>query len=111
MPSRATALATAALTACALGVGCAGSPRTPARVAPAPRSSSAAPAPVLVTPARLFAIPDESAGFSSLEPDGTRRVIARGMRLIEHTDGSLERGTQLLPAGRAARPVELPSRL
>lgn len=45
------------------------------------------------------------------EPDGSRRLLALGLRVLEHADGSLEVGEELLPAARSAKFLELPERL
>ncbi|HXK18218.1 MAG TPA: hypothetical protein VNG33_10475, partial [Polyangiaceae bacterium] len=48
---------------------------------------------------------------AGVEHDGSRRLLAFGLRVVEHTDGSLEVGDELLPAARSARFLELPERL
>jgi hypothetical protein len=48
---------------------------------------------------------------AGVEHDGSRRLLALGLRLLERPDGSLEVGDELLPAARGARFLELPSRL
>jgi hypothetical protein len=100
---------------CSLGLvtGCA---RTPASAARAPEVSSV-PAPQ-ATPRkpgpnpRLFP-PTRGPGTTEagVEPDGSRRLLAFGLRVIEHVDGSLEVGDELLPAARSAKFLELPPRL
>jgi len=48
---------------------------------------------------------------ASVAHDGSRRLLAYGLRVVEHPDGSLEVGDELLPAARGARYLELPERL
>jgi hypothetical protein len=65
----------------------------------------------LVGPARL--IPDvtsTSGGSVEILPDGTRRLIAAGLRIVDHPDGSIERARDVL-SGTNPRAVELPTRL
>ena len=78
-----------------------------------PRASvSGARAPALISPARLFALPDSpAAGSGTSDPDGSRRLIANGMRLVERVDRSLERSDELLPTGRTTASLDLPARL
>src|SRR4051794_425519 len=60
--------------------------------------------------ARLFALPElspQEPAFSA-EPDGTRQLVLRGMRLLDHPSGALERADELLPAGRAVKALRLP---
>src|SRR3954469_2978091 len=74
-------------------------------------SSSEPSSEVVVSPARLF--PDVGAGSSgvvSVEPDGSRRIIVAGIRVLDHPDGSMQRAREILPNGMA-RVVTLPSRL
>jgi hypothetical protein len=98
--------------ACALGLllSCAGA-RPPEAGAPAsPLSLPSAPAPA-VSP-RLFP-PTQGAGVleAGVERDGSRRLLAFGLRVVQRTDGSLEVGDEVLPAARSARFTELPPRL
>ena len=66
----------------------------------------------MITPAHLLALPDPaSISYHATDDDGTERLVAHGMRLLQHTDGSIERARQLLPAGSAVRTLELPERL
>jgi hypothetical protein len=46
-----------------------------------------------------------------LEPDGSRRYVAQGLRTIERPDGSLETADVWLPPSRSLRVIELPERL
>ncbi|HEX2872607.1 MAG TPA: hypothetical protein VHP33_15160, partial [Polyangiaceae bacterium] len=48
---------------------------------------------------------------ASVAHDGSRRLLAYGLRVVEHLDGSLDVGDELLPAARGARYLELPERL
>jgi hypothetical protein len=45
------------------------------------------------------------------DPDGSVRVIERGLRIVEHPDGRLERAPDLFPKGGVVGAVELPNRL
>lgn len=75
-------------------------------------ASAPASAPRLITPAHLIAVPDSaSVSYMQRDDDGTVRLVARGMRLLTHPDGSIERAHQLLPAAQAVRTLELPARL
>lgn len=62
--------------------------------------------------ARLFALPELSPQETafSVEPDGTRELVLRGMRLLDHPSGALERADELLPAGRSVKALQLPAR-
>ncbi len=101
------------LLACSLGVALSCSravPRAPAgaavRAVAVAGANKAAPAP------RLFP-PTHGAGTTEagVEHDGSRRVLAFGLRVVEHPDGSLDVGDELLPAARGAKFLELPTRL
>jgi len=48
---------------------------------------------------------------AGVERDGSRRLLAFGLRVVQHPDGSLDVGDELLPAARSARFAELPPRL
>lgn len=76
--------------------------RTPAATAPRKPGS----------PPRLFP-PTRGSGVTDagVEPDGSRRLLSFGLRVVEHVDGSLEVGDELLPAARSAKFLELPERL
>ncbi len=101
------------LLVCSLGValGCSRpAPQAPASGA-APRAAALAsvakpPAPRLFPPTRGPGVVDAGS-----EPDGSRRLLALGLRVVQRSDGSLEVGDELLPAARSARYVELPERL
>ncbi|RYZ08221.1 MAG: hypothetical protein EOO73_09160 [Myxococcales bacterium] len=89
---------------------CAGA-RSPEPSAPAATFSLPSSKPAPSSP-RLFP-PTKGAGVTDagLEHDGSRRLLAFGLRVIERADGSLEVGDELLPAARSARFAELPARL
>jgi hypothetical protein len=61
---------------------------------------------------RLFP-PTHGAGVTEagVEHDGSRRLLAFGLRVVDHPDGALDVGDELLPAARGARFLELPDRL
>ena len=68
--------------------------------------------PKMIQPARLVALPRATnSTFTASEPDGGRRLIVNGMRLLAGADGTLERGAELFPHGRVVVTVELPPRL
>jgi hypothetical protein len=69
-------------------------------------ASKGAPAPRLFPPTR-----GAGATEAGVEHDGSRRLLAFGLRVVEHPDGSLDVGNELLPASRGARFLELPPRL
>lgn len=62
-------------------------------------------------PAKLVP-PREGPDVSTLgvEPDGTRRLVAHGMRALAHPDGSIEVSQELLPFARGVQVLELPPR-
>ena len=95
-----------ALLSCSRGV-----PHTPTapvtgKVLAVGGSAKASPAPRLFPPTR-----GPGATEAGVEHDGSRRLLAFGLRVVEHPDGSLEVGDELLPAARGARFLELPARL
>lgn len=79
-------------------------PPTATAVVGQPRAASGQP--------RLFP-PTQGPGIveAGLERDGSRRLLALGLRVIERPDGALEVGEELLPAARSAKFLELPERL
>jgi hypothetical protein len=81
-------------------------PQTHAAASSLPSQRKAMPGP------RLFP-PTHGPGTqeAGVEHDGSRRLLAFGLRVVEHPDGSLEVGDELLPTARSARFVELPGRL
>src|SRR5262245_38218471 len=100
---RAWGLAAASLAA----LSCSPGPRGGARsgAAPAPPGQHD---PLLVAPARF--LPDvtpASSGLIDILPDGSRRFIVSGIRVVDHPDGSIERAREVLPAG-VAKVVPLP---
>jgi hypothetical protein len=99
--------------ACALAllVGCAGRTPAPSSVAglPAfalPPRAKASPAPRLFPPTRGASVVE-----AGVLHDGSRRLLAFGLRLVQGADGSLTVSDELLPAARGARFAELPERL
>jgi hypothetical protein len=65
-----------------------------------------------VKPARWFPIADPAEGrVAELDPDGGLRVVERGLRLVEHPDGRIERAADLLPSEAPVAALRLPSRL
>jgi hypothetical protein len=96
----------------ALNVACArdSQPAKARPVEPADARAGSRP-PTMVTPGRLLAFPDSPASQPALDAEGSRRAILHGMRLLEHSDGTIERGEQLLPSRKNARSLELPKRL
>jgi hypothetical protein len=93
-----------------LTLGCAAavqpSPNAPATPLALPAARAPAPPPRLFPPTRGAGVTE-----AGTEPDGSRRLLALGLRVIERPDGSLEVGEELLPAARSARFAELPARL
>jgi hypothetical protein len=95
-----------------LALGCAGSkaPREPAVSAStlekAPAADASTKAPRLFPPAR-----GPNSVTAGLEHDGSRRVLAHGLRMIQRADASMEVSEELLPAARSARFLSLPQRL
>jgi len=74
-------------------------------------SPNVLPADQVVSPGRF--LPDVASpypGASELLLDGTRRFILAGMRIVDRSDGSLERARQVLPTG-PAKVVPLPNRV
>src|ERR1043165_1699434 len=67
-------------------------------VAPGARTRAAPPS--LSSKARWFPVVDDTEPrLSEVDADGSTRIVERGLRLIEHTDGRLERADALLPDG------------
>ena len=85
------------------------SPEAPVAVSPGSGSGKASP---LGAAPRLFP-PTHGPGTTDagVEYDGSRRLLAFGLRVVEHPGGSLEVGDELLPAARSAKFLELPARL
>ncbi len=63
-------------------------------------------------PARLFppASPSDVVA-EEIDPDGSRRYVAQGLRVVERPDGSLEASETWFPTARNLRAVPLPPRL
>src|SRR5690349_2418153 len=101
--------AASALLASAFVSGCKMTPKHPEPVGAPVLAPSAVG---IVGPARWFPIADT--GESTLEeadPDGSVRSIEHGLRLVEHRDGRLERGGDVLPAGKQMGALRLPPRV
>lgn len=96
----------------ALSTSCARAPSPHAPGAAGRAASVAEPAPVKAQAPRLFP-PTRGSGIveAGVDHDGSRRLLALGLRVVEHPDGSLEVGDELIPAARSARFAELPERL
>ncbi|HKQ71785.1 MAG TPA: hypothetical protein VJT73_20720 [Polyangiaceae bacterium] len=83
--------------------------------APAPRTleepltgeQSAGDAPAWIVPD----LRPQSTGLIDVLPDGTRRFIVAGVRVLDRPDGSIDRATEILPTGNAPRVVSLPKRV
>jgi len=102
--------------ACWLGllVSCSGA-APPSAQAPAALETKVAPvgtASALAARPRLFP-PTEGPGTvdAGIDHDGSRRLLAFGLRVVVGPDGSLAVGDELLPAARSAHFLELPPRL
>jgi hypothetical protein len=98
------------LAGCLAMLGCSHDPRGGARSGPAPAADRAS-SDAFVGPARF--VPDvtpASAGLVDVLPDGSRRFIVSGIRVIDHPDGTIERAREVLPSG-VARVQPLPSRI
>ncbi|HEX4337178.1 MAG TPA: hypothetical protein VH062_14770 [Polyangiaceae bacterium] len=80
--------------------------------APVASGASIPAAPSVVgASARWFPVIDEAEPrLLEMDPDGSARVVERGLRLVEHPDGRLERADQLIPDGPLGA-LALPSRL
>src|SRR5689334_7362628 len=64
-----------------------------------------------VGPARF--VPDVtpiSTGLVDVLPDGNRRFIVSGIRVVDHPDGSIDRAREILPTG-TAKIASLPDRI
>jgi hypothetical protein len=98
-----------ALLALLLGCGQAAPGAAGAALYPTPAVPSVAPSAALRP--RLFP-PTQGAGVleAGVDRDGSRRLLALGLRVTEHLDGSLEVSDELLPAARSAKFLELPER-
>ncbi|HEY6077555.1 MAG TPA: hypothetical protein VIW29_02055 [Polyangiaceae bacterium] len=96
--------------ALALLAGCGGAAPGAARAPARPALTAGAVAPEPGRP-RLYP-PTQGVGVieAGVHHDGSRRLLALGLRVTEHLDGSLEVGDELLPAARSAKFLELPER-
>jgi hypothetical protein len=66
---------------------------------------------LLVTPARIFPPTERSDIMAeAFEPDGSRRFVSQGMRLVERPDGSLDSAAEFFPPARAITATALPQR-
>ncbi|HEX3596845.1 MAG TPA: hypothetical protein VHU80_17170 [Polyangiaceae bacterium] len=71
---------------------------------------TASPA-VMGASARWFPVIDDAEPrLLEMDADGSERIVERGLRLVEHTDGRLERADELLPDGPLGA-VALPPRI
>jgi hypothetical protein len=88
-----------------------------AKVASAPTPSTPAHAKanaelVLATPARVFPPTERTEVMAeSYQPDGSRRFVSQGLRMIERPDGSLVAASEFFPPARAITATALPPRL
>ncbi len=73
--------------------------------------TATAATPEFVRGARWFPVVDDpNPRLTMSEPDGSVRVVERGLRLVEHPDGRIERAADLLPADGPLAALELPAR-
>ncbi|HEX6765666.1 MAG TPA: hypothetical protein VF103_09320, partial [Polyangiaceae bacterium] len=87
---------------------------TASRVAPTTvtRSGSAPVRRAVVGPARLFPPAGRADVVAEdMDPDGSRRYVAQGLRIMERPDGSLDAADTWLPVSRNLRVLPLPERL
>lgn len=94
-------------------IACGGAAKGTALRAPTATSKSAARSPfAVVKPARWFPVVSgaESRAFGQ-DPDGSVRLVERGLRLVEHPDGRIERAPDLLPGQGELDVVPLDGRL
>jgi hypothetical protein len=101
-----------AVTWALLGVAGCSARHTNVHAVPAPGSDSAGPPSLALTAKpRWFPVVDEAEPrLVEVDADGSTRVVERGLRLVEHPDGRLERADELLPDGPLGA-VKLPSRI
>lgn len=65
-----------------------------------------------VSPAQVFVLPELSTPtFVSKQPDSSKRMIVSGMRVVDHFDGTLQRGQEVFPGSQNVQAAELPQRL
>ncbi|MGE3668089.1 MAG: hypothetical protein AB7K71_00450 [Polyangiaceae bacterium] len=80
--------------------------------APSTEQGKAKKAPRWVTPARMVVLPEgRESSYQERDVDGSLRIIAYGLRMLEHQDGSLEVAEQTIPDRLNVKPLELPPRL
>lgn len=97
MPQRGRALATAWALLAVAGCG-ARNARVHAAPPDSPRGASSPP--TLSSKPRWFPVVDDAEPrLFELDADGSARIVERGLRLVEHSDGRLERAEALLPDG------------
>jgi hypothetical protein len=84
--------------------------RVPAE--PVAARASAISLPRLVEPARWFPAVDSSEPrLVEQDPDGSLRLVERGLRLVQHPDGRIVRAEEILPTDGAISALHLPARL
>jgi hypothetical protein len=84
----------------------------PAEHAFAPAPNGGAALPRLVRPARWFPAVDSSEPrLVEQDPDGSLRLVERGLRLVQHPDGRIVRAEQILPSDGVISVLHLPARL
>ncbi len=80
--------------------------------APSKEKTKTKKAPRWVTPARMVVLPEgREASFQDRDVDGSLRIIAYGLRMLEHPDGSIEVAEQTIPDRLNVKPLPLPPRL
>jgi hypothetical protein len=79
--------------------------------AAAPQRDTDEPEPL--GPARLFPplLERGDVAFEEVDSDGSRRLIAQGLRLIQRPDGALAAASEFLPSARNVTTLALPERL
>jgi hypothetical protein len=110
MPTLSVLVLTSAL------AGCGGAPKPAPVPLAAPRAAAAERGldePEPFGPARVFPPLRERSdlAFEGVDSDGSRRVIAQGLRLIQRADGALIAASEFLPSARSVTTLELPERL
>lgn len=95
-----------------LGVGCNTKSAGWSAAAPTAEKGKTKKAPRWVTPARMVVLPEgREASYQDRDVDGSLRIIAYGLRMLEHPDGSIEVAEQTIPDRLNVKPLELPPRL
>src|SRR5262245_11160568 len=75
-----------------------------AKSAPSRRTapSIGEPRPLAIRPARLLFLPQDSpTSTGELDPDGSRRFIVQGVRVLERADGTLDEALERFPRSAA----------